>query len=68
MPTSRKKKVRKAPKKSSNFWEQYKRYIIPSAIAGVIAWFFGRSLELGIVVFIAVWIGNWIGVIVLKKK
>ncbi|MBP6913408.1 MAG: hypothetical protein KBC00_02235 [Candidatus Levybacteria bacterium] len=44
-----------------NLWEKYKIFIIPSLIGGVVAWFFSASFELGVVVFIAVWIGNWIG-------
>lgn len=64
---SKKKIVRKSPPKKESFWNQYREYIVPSAIGGVIAWFFSASLELGIVVFLAVWVGNWVGRVYLKK-
>ncbi len=45
---------------AENFWERYKHYLIPSIIGGIAAWGFSSSFDLGAVVFVAVWIGNWI--------
>ncbi len=69
MPVS-KKKVKKTPKKikKESFWEKYKTSIISSSVGGIIALLFSQSLELGIVVFIAVWIGNWVAKYYLDRK
>lgn len=69
MPAS-KKKVKKTPKKikKESFWEKYKSYIVSSSVGGIIALLFSQSLELGIVVFIAVWIGNWVAKYYLDRK
>lgn len=48
-------------KKTSNPIALYQHLIIPSALGGVIAWFFSGSLSLGVIVAVAVWVGNWIG-------
>jgi hypothetical protein len=53
--------------KSKKQFSDYNRFIIPSTLGGVIAWLLSGDLGLGIIVFIAVWIGNWIG-FSLKKK
>lgn len=60
------------PKKNSSdsvssFWEKYKHFIIPSAFGGFIAWFFSDSFKLGVMVFIVVWIGNYLGKKMLDK-
>ena len=39
----------------------YKRYLIPSIVGAGIAWIFSGSMELGAMVFIAVYIGNVVG-------
>lgn len=54
--------------KKKSFWKEYRRFIVPSVLGGVIAWFFSASLMLGVIVFIAVWVGNWIGREYLEKK
>lgn len=68
MPKKKAKKVVHRKTKKTNWWEEYKRYIIPSLIGAGIGWFFSGSIGLGVAVFIAVWIGNWIGAEYLSKK
>lgn len=66
-----KKKVVHHKKKQahwSDIWHKYKVYIVPSAIGGVVAWWFAGNLNLGILIFIAVWAGNWVAREVLEKK
>lgn len=46
----------------------YEHYLIPSVIGAVIAWFFSDSFVLGVIVFIAVLIGNYIGFKILQKR
>ncbi|MBI2032850.1 MAG: hypothetical protein HYT10_00050 [Candidatus Levybacteria bacterium] len=45
----------------------YKHYLIPSFIGLVIAWYFSNSMNLALVVFVAVWIGNWASEEILQK-
>lgn len=47
---------------------QYRIFLIPAAVAGLIGWVVSGSLELGVIVVIAVLVGNWIGYSFLKKK
>lgn len=47
---------------------QYRIFLIPAAIGGLIGWVVSGSLELGVIVVIAVLVGNWIGYSFLKKK
>lgn len=67
MPAKKKKVVRIQSPKKESMWLKYREYIIPSAIGAVIAWFFSASIELGVVVFLAVWVGNWVARVYLKK-
>ncbi|MBI2443575.1 MAG: hypothetical protein HYV40_06770 [Candidatus Levybacteria bacterium] len=60
--------ARKATRSSGNLWEKHKHYVVPSLVGGVIAWFFSGDFMLGVLVFIAVWVGNWIGYSMLRKK
>lgn len=60
--------AKKSSAKQKNIFEQYRHYLIPSTIGGVIAWFYSGSFELGVIVFIGVWAGNWVGKELLKKK
>lgn len=46
----------------------YEYLIVPSAIGALIAWVFSGNMTLGIVVFFAVWVGNYISSEVLSKK
>lgn len=50
-----------AKKKTAHIKHDYKRYIIPSVVGGAIAGIFSEDIQLGIVVFIAVFIGSWVG-------
>lgn len=52
----------------SDIWHKYKDYIVPSGIGGAVAWWFSMSLNLGILIFIVVWAGNWLVKNVLEKK
>lgn len=67
--TQKKKSVSKKVKspKKGNLWEHYKAYIIPSALGAAIALLVSRSIELGSVVFIAVWIGNLVARVYLVR-
>lgn len=66
----KKKAIRKTSKKSSwdAIWEKYKYEIVPALIGGVIALLFSGSLELGIMVFLAVLVGSWVGRKMLGEK
>jgi len=61
------KKSKKTIKSVESFWSKYQQFIVPSLISGTIAWIFSEDLRLGVVVFITVWIGNWIGIYLRKK-
>ena len=61
------KKSAKTTKSADNLWKKYQHFIIPSLIGGGIAWIFSEDLRLGVIVFITVWIGNWIGLYLRKK-
>jgi hypothetical protein len=45
----------------------YEHYLVPSFIGGVIAWYFAESMMLGVFVFLAVLLGNYIGFKMLQK-
>lgn len=61
-----KTKVKAAPRQKQSKWMQL---FIPSIIGAFIAWFFsGGSVDMTIIVFIAVLVGNWIGYSMLHKK
>mgnify|MGYP001612555987 CR=1 FL=1 len=47
---------------------EYRRFMIPALIGGAIAWVFSGSLELGALIFVAVFVGNWIGESYYKKQ
>jgi hypothetical protein len=67
---TKKRKVtaaRKTSKPVSGFYEEHKQYIVPAAIGGVIAWLFSGDFMLGIQVFVAVWVGCWVGKKLLAK-
>ncbi|HZE87131.1 MAG TPA: hypothetical protein VE090_02885 [Methylomirabilota bacterium] len=38
----------------------YKRFVGSAVFGGVIAWAFSGNLALAFVVFVAVWVGNWV--------
>ena len=49
------------PGKKKASYDEYKQYIVPSLIGGGIVWFLTGDFGLGVLVFAAVWIGNWVG-------
>lgn len=66
------KRKRATPAKKSStpvsgFYDGHKQYIVPAAIGGVIAWVFSGDFMLGIQVFVAVWVGCWVGRKLLAK-
>ena len=44
--------------KKNNFFKKHQQYLISSTIGGVIAWLASGDFGLGIIVFLAVWLGN----------
>lgn len=68
--TMAKSKTKKTAKNRElgNFWEKYKYKIVPAGIGGVMAFIFSGSFQLGVMVFLAVLVGSWVGHELLKKK
>lgn len=56
--------AKKAPKYQLG---SYNHYLIPSAVGGAAAWMLSGELSLGLTVFVAVWMGSWIGNSVRRK-
>ena len=62
------RKVKRAARIAKPKIVGYEHYLIPSVIGGVIAWFFSESMMLGVVVFVAVLVGNYFGFKILTNK
>jgi|GEM_PF-2654356 len=44
--------------KKKDYFKNSSQYLISAAIGGVVAWLSSGDLGIGVIVFIAVWIGN----------
>ena len=65
--------ARKTPKKTKSASPQaldpeFTGYLIPSVIGGVIAWVLSGSLGLGVIVFVALMLGNYFGTVYRNHK
>lgn len=68
---AKKKVAKKSSSKKSTWddiWEKYKYEMVPGMIGGVIALLFSGSLQLGLLVFLAVVVGSWVGHKMLGEK
>lgn len=46
---------------------EYGHFVFPSGIGGAMAWFLSGAFSLGVTVFAAVWLGNWIGFMMKRR-
>lgn len=67
MAKTKKAAAKKSSAPVSGFYDEHKQYLVPAAIGGVIAWLFSGDFMLGIQVFVAVWVGCWVGRKLLSK-
>lgn len=63
-----KKKSTKKSTSSKKPAELYWHYVIPCVVGGAIVWFFTGSIQLAIIVLVAVLIGNYVGSKMMGRK